>query len=199
MNAREEILKAADRLFGERGFEGTTTREIAHESGVNKALIHYHFKNKDSLLEDILDRYYDRLSETLLKSLDTDAPLIERMKSLVSSYVDFLAENINFSRIVQREASGGKHLDRVRQHMLPVFQTGTGLLGAVFPQAVQGDMSAAHLLVSFYGMVITYFTYSGVIEHLVGSDPLSKEKLEERKRHLMKMIEIVVTAIEEEK
>jgi TetR/AcrR family transcriptional regulator len=197
MNSREEILKAADRLFGERGFEGTTTREIALESGVNKALIHYHFKNKDHLLEDILDSYYQRLTVTLRDSLDAEGPLIERMKSLVGSYVDFLAQNINFSRIVQREASGGKHLEQIRTHMLPLFQTGTGLLGGVFPQTLKGDMSAAHLLISFYGMVITYFTYSGVIEHLVDSDPLSEEMLEERKRHLIRMMEIALEAVEQ--
>jgi AcrR family transcriptional regulator len=46
---REDILDAARRLFGERGFEGTTIRAIAAEAGVNPALIHHFFGSKEQV------------------------------------------------------------------------------------------------------------------------------------------------------
>ncbi|MFO8055726.1 MAG: TetR/AcrR family transcriptional regulator [bacterium] len=198
MSAREEIMKAADRLFGEVGFEAATTREIAELSGVNKALIHYHFKSKDSLYGSVLDDYYARLDETLQDALAKEGTLRDRMLSVVDAYVDFLAHNLNFSRIVQRESSGGAHLDRVRAHLMPMFETGRKLLEETFPATRSGEFAAHQLLTSFYGMIVSYFTYSGVLEHLIGRDPLSQKELEARKAHLHKMFDIMLSAMQEE-
>ena len=198
LSAREEILNAADKLFGEVGFDAASTREIAELSGVNKALIHYHFKSKDGLLENVLDRYYEKLNITFQKALKKDGGLRDKLMRLIDAYVDFLARNLNFSKIVQRESSGGKHMDRVSRNMVPIFQIGMELVQEAYPDANSGDMAPHHLLVSFYGMIISYFTYSGVLEHLIGKNPLSKKELEKRKRHLYRMLDIVLEAMSDE-
>jgi len=196
MNAREKILKAADELFGSSGFDATTTREIAERSGVNKALIHYHFKSKDFLLEHLLDLYFERLSDTLGKALQGPDPLRDRMMSMVDAYVDFLDKNRNFHRIVQREASGGKHMDRVRNRMLPLFDLCIELIKQGYPFTRSGELEAAQLLISFYGMIISYFTYSRVLEPLLKTDPLSKQSVSMRKRHLRRMVGITFDVVE---
>jgi len=196
MNAQEKILEAADELFGRDGFDATTTREIAERCGVNKALIHYHFKSKDLLLEAVLDRYYDKLGALLRQPLLADGDVKERIHRLVATYVDFLAENRNFSRIVQREASGGRHVDRIGQHMTPLFQLGTALLHQLYPATRTGEMAAHQLLVSFYGMVISYFSYSDVIERLVGGDPFSVQALQQRKLHLARLVDTLLDSVE---
>jgi AcrR family transcriptional regulator len=52
---RSQILQVAMRLFSERGFSGTTTKEIAAAAGVSEAIIFRHFANKDELYSAILD------------------------------------------------------------------------------------------------------------------------------------------------
>ena len=52
---REQMLKVAMRLFSERGFSGTTTREIATAAGVSEGMVFKHFANKDELYSAILD------------------------------------------------------------------------------------------------------------------------------------------------
>lgn len=52
---REQIVRVAMRLFAERGFRGTTTREIAHAAGVSEAMIFRHFATKEDLYRAILD------------------------------------------------------------------------------------------------------------------------------------------------
>jgi len=198
LDTREKILKAADDLFARVGFDAATTREIAEKSRVNKALIHYHFKNKEGLLACLLDRYYEKLAYTLRDALLDEGSLRARMHRLVDTYLDFLSQNRNFNRIVQREASGGKHMERISGHMSPLFEMGIHVIREVYPSTSSGEMSAAQLLVSFYGMCITYFTYSRLIEQLSGEDPLSREGLDVRKRHLFKMIDIMVDAIEKQ-
>ncbi len=193
--ARERILDAADALFGELGFDAASTREIAERSGVNKALIHYHFENKDGLLVQVLDRYYDALATTLLEALAAGADLRDKLLRLVDGYVDFLAANRGFLRIVQREASGGRHMDLVHARTEPLFATGIELLQQAFPATRGGAMDAAQLLTSVYGMIITYFTYDGVLGRLLGADPLAPAGLAARKRHLHHLIEVLLADI----
>lgn len=52
---REQLLHCAVRLFSEKGFSGTTTREIATHAGISEAMVFRHFANKDELYKAILD------------------------------------------------------------------------------------------------------------------------------------------------
>ena len=54
-NRREQIIETAVNLFSQRGFKGTTTKEIARAAGVSEAMVFRHFENKDALYEAILD------------------------------------------------------------------------------------------------------------------------------------------------
>jgi AcrR family transcriptional regulator len=52
---RQQMLKVAMHLFSEKGFSGTTTREIANAAGISEATVFKHFANKDELYSAILD------------------------------------------------------------------------------------------------------------------------------------------------
>lgn len=195
IDTREKILEAAEKLFAEVGYDAATTREIAEMSGVTKALIHYHFKSKEDLLASILDRYYERLWATLTESIEGGGCNLDRLKRLIDAYVDFLAENSNFARTVQREASGGRNLERVWRHTVPMYNMGMELLHEAYPAAVSGDLAAEQVMTSYFGMVVTYFMYSSILELLTGRDPLSRGELEKRKRHLHRMLEMVDEAL----
>ena len=88
---KARILAATDALFGERGFDATSTRDIAERSGVNKALIHYHFHAKEDLLGVLLDGYYERLTVKLLTAFGQRPTLVEQVEDVLDAYADFLA------------------------------------------------------------------------------------------------------------
>ena len=197
IQAATKILDAADDLFARTGFDGTTTREIAERAGVNKALIHYHFDSKDGLLEKLLDRYYDKLASTLRPTLESSGPdLHDRFDDLIDRYLEFLVENRNFAKIVQREASGGRHVDQVQRRMVPLFAMAVAAIRQRYPASVGTDLDAVDVLTSFYGMVIATFTYSGVLGYLIDEDPLSAEMIEKRRRHLHAMFDLTIAALE---
>ena len=198
LTTRQRILEAADELFGKMGFDAATTRQIAEISGTNKALIHYHFRNKDDLFVAVLARYYEQLSAAVLTVLSEQGSIRDRFLRVIDVYVDFLTANLTFSHMVQREAAGGRHLNRVVAHMTPLFQGATEVLQQAFPNATSDDMSPPQVLVSFYGMIISYFTYSPVLEPLIGADPFSDANLARRKQHLAKMMDLVIGELEAE-
>lgn len=192
---RERILEAADSLFGELGFDVATTRDIALRSGVNKALIHYHFGTKDDLLEAVLDGYYAKLGEALQKALGRRRTLAGQVEDLLDTYADFLAEHRTFTRIVQREVSSGRHVERVVQRTLPMFQLGVTWFGASVKRAPK-DFDAVNVLTTVYGMVVTWFTYGEVLRALTGEDPFSATALAARKRHVRKVVGMLLSEVE---
>jgi AcrR family transcriptional regulator len=60
---RERILKAAERLFAERGYDGTSIRAIVAKARVNQAAINYHFDGKDGLYREVLRGAFRALTE----------------------------------------------------------------------------------------------------------------------------------------
>ena len=63
---RERILKAAERLFAERGYDGTSIRAIVAKARVNQAAINYHFDGKDGLYREVLRAAFRALTENQL-------------------------------------------------------------------------------------------------------------------------------------
>lgn len=78
---RDQILHIAMRLFAERGFRGTTTKEIAQAAGVSEAMVFRHFANKDELYRAIIDH-------KACNPLDIKTPL-EKMAELAKDKDDY--------------------------------------------------------------------------------------------------------------
>jgi AcrR family transcriptional regulator len=67
---RERILKAAERLFAERGYDATSIRAIVAKARVNQAAINYHFDGKDGLYREVLRTAFRALTEQQLDHAD---------------------------------------------------------------------------------------------------------------------------------
>ena len=63
---RERIIKAAERLFADRGYDGTSIRAIVAKARVNQAAINYHFAGKDGLYREVLRMAFRALTENQL-------------------------------------------------------------------------------------------------------------------------------------
>jgi AcrR family transcriptional regulator len=192
---RDRILVAADALFGELGFDVTTTRDIAQRSGVNKALIHYHFGTKDELLEALLEGYYQRLGAALQGALSAGGTLEAQVGGLLDAYADFLAEERSFTRIVSREVASGRHVERIVEKTLPFFQLGQTWMKGALAKAPR-DFDAIQVLTTVYGMVVTWFTHGEVLRRLTGKDPFSKPALAARKRHVRKVAGLLLSEVQ---
>ena len=124
--AKENILKAARTEFSLRGFSGARLAVIAENAGVNKALIHYYFKNKDLLYENVWESffmlddnlenvpvYFDNISFTIPEKLYI---YIYIMVNLNIKFIDL--EFIN--TFLWELAEGGRFLEKFRdKHFSP--------------------------------------------------------------------------------
>ncbi len=69
-DTKREILDAAERLFAEKGFDGTAIREIIRAANVNVAAIHYHYGSKEEVLRGVTDRIVGQLNSRRFELLD---------------------------------------------------------------------------------------------------------------------------------
>ena len=99
-----QIMEAAEFLFSEKGFEGTSVRDIAQKAGVNLAMISYYFGSKEKLMEAIFGYRGHRLTVQLESMLqETSTPSIEKIYKLIEYYIDKFQQQTCFHRIMVRE------------------------------------------------------------------------------------------------
>jgi len=81
---RNEILDAADELFGQKGFDGTSTNDILEKVGIARGTLYHHFKSKEDIMDALIDRYNVRLLGAAQEiAVDTSIPVVERIIRVV--------------------------------------------------------------------------------------------------------------------
>ncbi|HWP94167.1 MAG TPA: TetR family transcriptional regulator [Gammaproteobacteria bacterium] len=115
---KRALLDTARRLFASRGFEAVTLRLLAREVGVNPALIHYYFGDKQGLYEAMLQDTLAPLFARLDALLPADAPAGDGIRAFLANYMRLLAANPWLPPLVMREVleEGGRFRERfIRQ------------------------------------------------------------------------------------
>ena len=99
-----QIMEMAEILFAEKGFNGTSVRDIAEKANVNLAMISYYFGSKDKLLEALF-AYRGETFKIKLENLIGDKKLgsLEKINILIDHYIDKIMKQQCFSRIMVRE------------------------------------------------------------------------------------------------
>ena len=114
--AHEKVLEAAIQLIGERGIEGTSMDAIAQQSGVSKATVYKHWKDKDSLCVDVVNRL--RLAPPEFRSGNPRRDLLSllthlglaskpaRLLKILPRIIGYAAANPRFARAMQQNSMG---------------------------------------------------------------------------------------------
>lgn len=177
------ILQAADELFGEQGLEGVSVRDVAERAGVNKALVFYYFASKEKLFEAVLERYYQAHRAALESAFSTDAPLSQKLHSLVDAYLDFIEQHRRYPSLVQSLVVGSPAFHPfIQRNLEPMFRFTEAALVGLSPE--KGHLAARHFFLDISAAVINTFTYAPVLAPMWGGDPLAPAALAERRQHL---------------
>jgi TetR/AcrR family transcriptional regulator len=192
--SRAAILKAAVGEFAEHGIAGARTDAIARAAHVNKALLYYYFKDKDALYEAVLDHVFSGLRARVTPVLERDLPPRQKMLEYLGAYFDYIAANPRFPRVVQGEwvrsgEKGNARMQRVaKEYFRPIFEK---LVEVLRDGTEAGEFRAVNpmdFLPSVVAVIVFYFTTAPVMKALMKVDPLSEERIRERRAFVLDFI-----------
>jgi len=194
VESRAAILQAAAKEFAENGIAGARTDAIAREARVNKALLYYYFKDKETLYGAVLDAAFSGLKATVFSVLDSNLEHREKMLAYAGAYFDFIASNQMYPRLMQREmmqAREGKsqHIDRIiKNYIRPIFGRVSELIQKGIADGQFRPVNPAHFVPSMIAMIVFYFSSSPMVQKIVGFNPLTPERIAERRAAVLDFI-----------
>lgn len=147
-NTREQIRRVALEMFAERGYAGTSLREIAERLGVSKAAVYYHFPTKEDILASLLEDFLTQLDALVAwtaaqpRSAHTRRTALERYAKLLAGSKTDLARFMQEGQSAIRELAAGL---QIRRH----FEQFLALLAAPDTSA-EGRLRAQVALVALH-------------------------------------------------
>jgi TetR/AcrR family transcriptional regulator len=103
MTTEEKIFNAARIIFQKKGFAGARMQEIADEAGINKAMLHYCFKNKQLLFEAVFMNAFGQLAPQIKEIFTSENSVFDKIKKFTHSYISFVILNPYLPQFVIQE------------------------------------------------------------------------------------------------
>jgi TetR/AcrR family transcriptional regulator len=192
--SRAAILQAAAKEFAELGIAGARTDAIAREARVNKALLYYYFKDKETLYGAVLDHAFSGMKAKVFGVLDSDLPPREKIMAYAGEYFDFIASNPIYPKLMQREMMRARegssvHIDRlIKTYFKPIYRRVQELLRQGIAEGEFRKVDPAHFVPSMIAMIVFYFSSAPVMRRIVRFDPLSPRRIAQRRAAVLDFI-----------
>jgi AcrR family transcriptional regulator len=191
---KEALLRAAKKVFAEKGFERATVKDIADEAGVNVSLVSYHYNGKENLFRECVQTYgEDRLASTerFLKTPTSVEDFRVRLSVYLDDYLQTALREPDTMMIMHRECIGQNPLTTDLFESL--FMKGVKNLLRFFADAADKGYIAEGVDPHY-----AVLTVMGAIIHAIQMNPKHEKlfKLGLRDRaHREKIVETLVTMV----
>lgn len=131
---KDQILKAAARMFCDKTYHGTTLQDIAREVGMLKGSLYYHITSKERLLADIIAEAVRSLNQGLVRVENADLPPERRLREIIQEHVRFNADfrEAGTLFLTERHVLGSLEMEEVNR----IIERRNQLLGRTLSEAV---------------------------------------------------------------
>ena len=152
---RKRIRQIATKLFVEKGFENTTTRDIANAAGINKAALYYYFDSKEVLLYQILDDTVRIGLERIREIEGSKKSLKEKLMAVTDMYTRYYAFDTDMMKLLVHDQKSLRpehkaKLDRLQKDYVKVF---VKILEDLKKRGKILDIDTTVCAFAFFGMV----------------------------------------------
>ena len=180
-STEEKIKKAARKVFMQKGYAATRTRDIAEEAEINLALLNYYFRSKEKLFHEVMMEKIQQFFGILLPVInDPSTKLEKKIELMVSSYTDMLMENPDLPLFILSEMKGRS--DNISK-ILPV-QKITGKVSFIQQlKEKRPDINPIQFLMTILGMIVFPFVARPAFELIAATNKNELQRiLLERKK-----------------
>lgn len=187
---KDDIFEAALTEFARQGFEGARMDRIASQAGCNKALLHYYFKDKESLYETVLTSICTRLITEIGQAFDSSQEAKGVLGQVADVFLDFFHRQQRLGAIALHELlAGGQRLKRVLTRLNQgLLAEGPKKLESLKP-TLKPEVDPAHLFISIVGMCLWGSFGLPAMEVILDQDLKAKEEhLAARRKNIMLLL-----------
>lgn len=174
MEARDKIIETATRLFSSQGYANTSLSQVAKEARVSKALIFWHFENKENLFRTAVQRtlepYFINVVDEL-EGLDEAA----QVKRLIDQYYSFVSQNMySVKFLLSLIVRDDKHPDDIVGHVTELTRVyrklmadilDSGRQSGVFRADLRPELDAGLIMSSLHGILVQGFLGGDAPDH----------------------------------
>lgn len=182
----QRILEAARRVFLRKGYAGARMQEIADEAGINKAMVHYYYRSKDKLFEEIFSEAFATLLPAVAHVFMGPGSLDEKIGSFTEKYVSVMQAHPYIPVFVLSEMH--RNPDSFFQKFIrPELKNAIkGILGLMDRAVQQGEirqMDARHLLMNLLSLCVFPFVAKPMLQRMLDiTEEEFAQLMEERKQ-----------------
>jgi len=107
-DTREAILQAAELRFAAKGFYPSRLEDIADDVGITRTAVIYHFKDKETLYNAVLENLFAQLDGVISEALSAQVPFLQKIEGAVTAWVQFAGARPTLMRLFMREVAGSE-------------------------------------------------------------------------------------------
>jgi AcrR family transcriptional regulator len=182
--SKEDILKAAEIKFAEKGIYGTRVDDIAEAANINKRMLYEYFGNKEELYRAVLVEVYSRLSKQEMILLSEDMCCIDAMKRIIKLYFDFLKNNPTYVNLILWEnLNKGEYIKDIDFSGIkdPVFNLFRKAINKGKEDGVfRSDIDTEQVILSLLTYSFAYFSNRYTLTKLLGMKLDTEESIKKR-------------------
>ncbi|MCP2038873.1 TetR/AcrR family transcriptional regulator [Chryseobacterium sp. HSC-36S06] len=193
ISTEEKILISASKVFTEKGFSGTRTRDIAEEAGINLALLNYYFRSKEKLFEQVMKAKIVLLFGKIIPIITNEKSTLEEKIDLASEkYFEILSKNPNLPLFILSEIQ--KKPSNITA-LIPVDKVlKTSVLLRQIEEKKPG-LNAFHFIVNFLSMTAFPFIAKPILKNFnILNDEEFQQFVEERKTLVPVWIKMILNS-----
>ena len=193
ISTEEKILISASKVFTEKGFSGTRTRDIAEEAGINLALLNYYFRSKEKLFEQVMKVKIVLLFGKIIPIITNEKSTLEEKIDLASEkYFEILSKNPNLPLFILSEIQKKPSNITALSPVDKVLKTSV-LLRQI--EEKKPGLNAFHFIVNFLSMTAFPFIAKPILKNFnILNDEEFQQFVEERKTLVPVWIKMILNS-----
>jgi len=187
LTTEQAIMEAAEELFLENGYAGTSTTAIARKAGCNQALVHYYYRSKENLFGLVFRKKISIFLSFFLQISNEDLPFEEKLAKRIGAHFDMVRANeripaMFFNEVATNSELTKKVLENFSDLPLPVIQQLQSELDKEFAAGRICKTQATDLVFNIISMNLIAFLSKPLVQMFTqSSDEVMEKLLDERK------------------
>jgi AcrR family transcriptional regulator len=186
-----QILEAAKHIFEVKGMDGARMQEIADKAEINKAMLHYYYRNKQLLFEAVFKNAFSLLAPQLNTILNNDSSIEDKIRNFTSNYITFVIKHPYLpSFIIQELNRNPDFITNLKTNIgFPNLEKFTKQVQNEIEQGIIKPISAEQLFINILALNIFPFVAKPLIMAFTSTNNTTyKQLMDERKSEVANFI-----------